>query len=740
MKKRFKALALAVSAAALTAALPLSALAAQTNDIIEGTFTYMPSFEDAPAQDSFFYSDGYFTESPALDDPHRTSMSMALALSAFEVRGSSYVTDLLTDTGFKDIAIGDMNDIPTDSTIGTAIAHKEVDGHDLVAVAIRGSKYDSEWVGNLKAGKSGDIAGFKDASEKVLERVKDYIDENGLDNVKLWVSGYSRAGAAADLVGAYVNEHPAEFNTTPDDLYVYTFEAPRSSVSNKIYDNIHDYRNKNDIINYVYPEQWGIYANGKPVWIGQDKEIREKWLEVSDGIAVQEGRLKNKEQFIRSLVDYIADNIPRDKFSGDFDTAIQDLIKLYFSKTPEEIEQITEYFKSLQESEGGILSVLEDPEAEYETDSASMLMLLFLTICQHTSDRTYDYVSEGLAEVIERLRVKNQRSEAPLPLSDEDFGTISRTVCDLVRVLGPMAGEEMFFHRTTGSKDNVPEGFFDKDYDPYTDPILFPPESDEGQEYDDPEEDMTDEELGREAGEGAGFAGYYDAVEGREKYASYNDIPDPDDYETELSDEFIAAYKEAYRQSYEEQYELGLADKDDYTISGKGKLQGRSIGNTAGKKDAIAQYGYKASYDETVVHASWDEEELFCDEYDQGYAVGYAEGYEAGYEEGLSAYDDLQMPLYHFVSLIGNFSEIVAEHAPQYNWGLIKTMDSYYTEGVPAAEPAETTTAPVTTTKAAATKAAAKSNSPTTGVSAPAAVFGLFAGLGLVFAARKKED
>lgn len=98
------------------------------------------------------------------------------------------------------------------------------------------------------------------------------------------------------------------------------------------------------------------------------------------------------------------------------------------------------------------------------------------------------------------------------------------------------------------------------------------------------------------------------------------------------------------------------------------------------------------------------------------------------------------MPLYHFVSLIGNFSEIVAEHAPQYNWGLIKTMDSYYTEGVPAAEPAETTTAPVTTTKAAATKTAAKSNSPTTGVSAPAAVFGLFAGLGLMFAARKKED
>ena len=35
-----------------------------------------------------------------------------------------------------------MNDKPTKDTIGTAIAHKNIDGQELVAVAIRGSKYN----------------------------------------------------------------------------------------------------------------------------------------------------------------------------------------------------------------------------------------------------------------------------------------------------------------------------------------------------------------------------------------------------------------------------------------------------------------------------------------------------------------------------------------------------------------------------------------------------------------------
>ena len=117
-------------------------------------------------------------------------------------------------------------------------------------------------------------------------------------DVKLWITGYSRAGAVADLTAVYINEHTAEFETSADDVYVYTFEAPAASASDKVYDNIHETRNKNDIINYVYPESWGIYSNGRAEWIGKDKTIVSKTAEVgTQGVTVKDAETVTKEEY-----------------------------------------------------------------------------------------------------------------------------------------------------------------------------------------------------------------------------------------------------------------------------------------------------------------------------------------------------------------------------------------------------------------------------------------------------------
>ena len=58
----------------------------------------------------------------------------------------------------------DMTDGGTPDTIGTAIAHKKINDHDVVAIAIRGEKYEQEWVSNFIAGLSGDANGFADAA------------------------------------------------------------------------------------------------------------------------------------------------------------------------------------------------------------------------------------------------------------------------------------------------------------------------------------------------------------------------------------------------------------------------------------------------------------------------------------------------------------------------------------------------------------------------------------------------
>ena len=247
-------------------------LTEKPEDIIEGTFTYMPAFSPA-CEETFYYSDSYFSQSGTVYNEHLLSMSLCLELSTFQIRGDSWVRKMYEDIGFTDIETMDMTDGGTPDTIGTAIAHKKINDHDVVAIAIRGEKYEQEWVSNFIAGLSGDANGFADAAQTVNDRIKDYIDNHNLDKVKIWMTGYSRSGSVADLSGAYINNHLNDYNTTADDIYIYMFETPNCSLDSTVYDNMYDVINPNDLIPNFYSEVWGFSKNGKRVEITESSTI-----------------------------------------------------------------------------------------------------------------------------------------------------------------------------------------------------------------------------------------------------------------------------------------------------------------------------------------------------------------------------------------------------------------------------------------------------------------------------------
>ncbi|MBR3643753.1 MAG: hypothetical protein IKN57_09615, partial [Parasporobacterium sp.] len=274
MNRKLRIIAPFIAFMLLVQIIPSSVRAENTSPVIKGTFQFLQVGGSEPLTETYFYSDDYFTGSSLDDNTHRTTMSMALALSTFEEHNDSYVTALLNETGFEDIRTEDMNIRPTRETIGTAIARKKINGTDLVAVAVRGANYASEWASNLTVGPDGNCLGLSEASEKVAARIKSYIKEHELENVKLWITGYSRAGAVAGLTGVLINEQPDAFSTTEENIYVYTFEAPKASASPVIYDNIRCIRNRNDIITYIYPYEWGIYSNGVDILTGEPVEIK----------------------------------------------------------------------------------------------------------------------------------------------------------------------------------------------------------------------------------------------------------------------------------------------------------------------------------------------------------------------------------------------------------------------------------------------------------------------------------
>lgn len=419
MKAIIKVVSIITSAVIMISTLLVDISAADTDTVKTGSFSYAPALIEGTATDSYFYSDSYFDLPSDAENEHLTTMSMALALSTMEEYGSSYVTALLDDIGFEDIAIGDMNDIPTRNTIGTAIAHKKVNGRELVAVAIRGSKYGSEWASNLTAGAEGDIQGFSEAAEKVIGRIKTYIAENELTDIKLWITGYSRAGSVADLTGVYINEHTDEFSTTTDDVYVYTFEAPAASVSDKVYANIHETRNKNDIINYVYPASWGIHSNGVVNRIGEDKTIVSKTADVgSQGIKVKDAEIVAKDVFIAEFMDWLSGELTREKFSGDFDGAIGDLLELYFDKTPTDRQILSDYFSSLKEQFSDADTIKQNQALmDFLTDD------VFIGIFDHNSDKMYEKFTNDLKVILTDI-YNAEKEKGNDGLSEEDLNGV----------------------------------------------------------------------------------------------------------------------------------------------------------------------------------------------------------------------------------------------------------------------------------------------------------------------------
>jgi len=662
MRKRsvLRILCIIIAAVFLIEMLPLGASA--ESEIITGQFTYMPSFVDEPATDTYYYSDGYFTALSTQQNQHLLTMSMALALASMEIGGDSYVTALLNDIGYTDIQTDDMTVTPTTDTIGTAIAHKKIDGHDVIAVSIRGNKYGAEWAANLTAGTTGNIKGFQDPTDLVIARIKNYIDAHHLSNVKLWIAGYSRAGSVADLTGVYINEHLNEFDTAADDVFVYCFEAPRCCTSDKVYDNIFCIRNKNDLITYVYPESWGLYTNGKEIVIGEDLNVNKvKFDAVGYEKIVSLGSV-SMDTFNEDLVSFLADELTREKFSGEFDGAVAKLLEMYFSESSEAWNAV---FDSLSSS---LSEIINNPRARYILTDEVQCGAMF-----HNSDAMYRQIADELEILLKELVPADQ-----LPISAEEYQEMLDSIYPLIRTLGPVLVKDYKYKVGVDYSTALPEDYDDPTYDPqtaeekvFTYDQYVEAEQNWTEDPEEPEEPPTDAELGEDDGRNDGYdRGYEDGLAGNEPLT---EAPLSADAESR-SQEYLDAYRNGYISAYESAYGYGYSEahpehsEEYYRGSNDADDQ---VGIDA-KKDALTQ-SYRASYNEEPVPK--EDGTSYSQDYLEGYHNRYSAFYDGYYRSYTEYYEELN--LYYFATLFLNREAILQQHYPQTNWALVKAMDSY---------------------------------------------------------------
>ncbi|GFH42586.1 hypothetical protein Hs30E_11370 [Lactococcus hodotermopsidis] len=238
-------------------------------------------------EQSYFYSDDYFTKSPTVYNEHLATMSLNLAIAGFAsddtddyAKKSQNAQKLLAETGFKDIIVNEsFLNKPTKDSIGVIAGQKRVvengQPYTLIAVAVRGGGYESEWSSNGNVGQAGNHAGFEQAKNEVLSFINEaYMkDKSSNEKVKIWLTGYSRAGATVDMAAGALNEgyqfdsvDNTRLTIPQENIYAYAFETPNGYLpQNKKtpkYKNIWNTINRADIVPKLAPDAWGFTHYG----------------------------------------------------------------------------------------------------------------------------------------------------------------------------------------------------------------------------------------------------------------------------------------------------------------------------------------------------------------------------------------------------------------------------------------------------------------------------------------------
>lgn len=214
------------------------------------------------------FKSGYFRKNSTIFDKKLAMLSCSFACSS----SLDDAKKALSSMYFDDI-FGFQNDGSDVNGCSYVFGHRSVDNYELVAVHIQGLGYGPEWSGNLYVGNADerekDHVGFDIAGEKVYTALKDYVAENLADkNLKIWISGYSRAGGISCVLACDIIDGK-ELDVTSSNIYVYTFEAPvsvsaRRAIKGAVkYTCIHNIVVEADIVPHLLPSSYGMARPGR---------------------------------------------------------------------------------------------------------------------------------------------------------------------------------------------------------------------------------------------------------------------------------------------------------------------------------------------------------------------------------------------------------------------------------------------------------------------------------------------
>ena len=330
--KRLTALFLALILA--LGGLPRPAMAAETEAdyITEGSFQFTSNDGKLhQGKDHFVFREDCFMRSSFLGCSHLALLSSQAAQASagyvegqngYETdisQGSHNIEEMLRAMGFGHIESNAYFSIDSkENSCAVALGNRRLETggktYTLLAVFPRSMRYQQEWAGNFTVGGGNLHEGLKAARDEVLRFMKQYVENHEVQgDLKIWIAGHSRGGAVSNALGGFfagggVSYLGDALRLTPEDLYCYTFAAPRpvkagadrslemsvagarkeadyaadtpgeayiSSFSGQLdpkaeaYGGIRNYVIQEDLIALLPPESWGFIHYGTDIVINE---------------------------------------------------------------------------------------------------------------------------------------------------------------------------------------------------------------------------------------------------------------------------------------------------------------------------------------------------------------------------------------------------------------------------------------------------------------------------------------
>ena len=319
-------------------AIPLRVEAADSSNV--GKVTGATTMFSLPFSWEYPYSDDFFLRSCDQYDHDLARLSLGVAVAASRYKGDAEyqehdLVDLWEKMGFTEFDTELYQTDPTPTSICYGFAQKQVGDATVVSVAVCGGNYGKEWASNLTVGEGTRAEGFQAASEKVEEAIDAYLKEHSTNGaIKLWITGYSRGAAVANITAADCTESDAY-----EDVYCYTFATPRTTKDPIPYPNIFNIIQKEDPVPRIPLWDWGYERFGIDLFLVSplsDEDCLDVMEKTAANYRMMVGRemVRNTEidSEVRTLLDYFLMFMPN---SSVYAENIQPLAVEIFSEDEE---------------------------------------------------------------------------------------------------------------------------------------------------------------------------------------------------------------------------------------------------------------------------------------------------------------------------------------------------------------------------------------------------------------------